>query len=247
MPRIEVDHDDVCSLEEFCAFVDASPERVVDIAHWPELWTKFRALGNNRSLLTDLIHHELEDPDSFQRGNRYSGQTFIVARNPGYYIRANVWPPTLAPGAEATEEHFNRFYVYGERYAHDHNFDFLTVGYYGPGYVTDIYSYDNTHVKGEVGEPVQLHSEGRHVLEEGVMLLFRQGRDIHVQHPPDALTISLNFIPDVAPALTQYMFDVETSTIANMAFVGNRRAHMELLVAELGDDETKRIYRDWAK
>ena len=243
MALLEVVNDDVCSLDEFCAWVDRSPGRLARIADWPELWSRFYSLRNDRHLLTRFLNRSQDDIAAFQRSNRYSGQTFLLVRKPGYYIRANVWPVALPGGSEVPEEHFNRFYVYGERYAHDHNFDFLTVGYFGPGYVTDLYSYDNTNVQGVVGEEVGLRFEGRRTLTERTMLLFEQGKDVHIQYPPEQMTVSLNFIPDLGrPKLTQFMFDVATSRIAKMQLTGNRSSNLDLLVDEIGTEEVRRIH-----
>ncbi|WP_337243642.1 hypothetical protein [Luteimonas sp. gir] len=232
------------SLADFCEFVEANPERLQAISEWPELWAKFYALYLNRNLLTDFFNEGLLDTSKFQFGNNYSGQSFLIVKKPGYYIRANVWPPAVYRGEAVAEEQFNRFYVYGDRYAHDHNFDFLTIGYYGPGYVTDLYTYDHRSVRGDVGEAVDLLSEGRHVLSEGSMLLFEKSKDVHVQFPPDQLTISLNFIPDLIPTRRQVMFDVEKKRVVKTEFPSSRRVHMDVLVDLLGSKETKSVYKN---
>lgn len=244
MAKIEAVYKQPISLSEFCAFVEANVERLQAISEWPELWEKFYALYLNRNFLADFFNEGLMDLSTFQVGNNYSGQSFLVVRKPGYYIRANVWPPARFRGAEVAEEHFNRFYVYGERYAHDHNFDFLTIGYYGPGYITDLYTYDYRSIRGCVGEAVDIVPVGQHVLKEGNMLLFEKSKDVHVQFPPDQLTISLNFIPDLKPTRRQIMFDVDSKRVVKTEFSSSRRMHMDVLVDLLGSPRTKSIYKD---
>lgn len=225
------------SLDSFCDWVDAQdPKRLSDIGQWPELWQRLYALHNTKNLVSAFLKEQLNgDLASFQEDNRYSGQTFILARRPGFYLRVNLWPAASDALARLDQQHFNKFYVYGDRYAHDHNFDFLTIGLHGPGYQTDLWSYDNASVTGSIGEQVQLTSNGRQRLAPGTMLLFRKGVDIHTQLAPEALSVSLNFIPEVSPISEQYLFDVHTGRIASIEDLFPRARNMEVLVSELGD------------
>jgi len=237
MPLIDVSTREVMSLDSFCDWVDAQdPKRLSDIGQWPELWQRLYALHNTKNLVSAFLKEQLNgDLASFQEDNRYSGQTFILARRPGFYLRVNLWPAASDALARLDQQHFNKFYVYGDRYAHDHNFDFLTIGLHGPGYQTDLWSYDNASVTGSIGEQVQLTSNGRQRLAPGTMLLFRKGVDIHTQLAPEALSVSLNFIPEVSPISEQYLFDVHTGRIASIEDLFPRARNMEVLVSELGD------------
>lgn len=75
--------------------------------------------------------------------------------------------------------------------AHDHNFDFLSLGYFGPGCEMEDYEYDAELVIGTVGEPVMLRPLGRSRLEPGRLVHYRARRDIHCQHPPESLSVTL--------------------------------------------------------
>ena len=99
---------------------------------------------------------------------------------------------------------------------HDHNFSFLTTGYFGPGYVSDYYDYDPEAVDGRLGEPLNLSFAGRSQLGEGKMMLYRAHRDIHSQLPPESLSVSLNIMDegDHVPWRDQYIVDLEAGTIA---------------------------------
>lgn len=139
--------------------------------------------------------------------NRYSAQVFLLHRSQRRYtLRANLWPAAtdyacISSGSDA--------FVYG--IPHDHNFSFLTVGYDGPGYVSDFYEYDAESVDGCHGEPLDLRFVERSVLGQGQMMLYRAHRDIHSQLAPEALSISLNILDegDHVPWRDQYIVDVD--------------------------------------
>jgi len=237
MPLIDVRTKEVMSLDSFCNWVDAQdPDRLNDIGQWPELWQRLHALHNTPNLVSDFLKEQLtHDLTLFQADNRYSGQTFILARRRRFYLRVNLWPAASDALAHLDPVSFNKFYVYGDRYAHDHNFDFLTIGLHGPGYLTDLWTYDNAGVTGSIGEQVQLTAQGRQRLAPGTMLLFRKSVDVHTQLAPEMLSVSLNFIPEVSPISEQYLFDVHTGRIASIEDLFPRARNMEVLVSQLGD------------
>ncbi|AMG75871.1 transposase [Sphingopyxis granuli] len=170
-------------------------------------------LANNRDFLADRVIAELKASYRDQlEANRYSAQVFLLHRSRrGYFIRANMWPAErdaayAASGAAA--------FAYG--LPHDHNFSFLTVGYWGPGYISDYYDYDAEAVDGRLGEPLNLRFVERSSLSEGTMMLYRAHRDIHSQLPPERLSVSLNIMDEgeAVPWRDQYIVDLERGTIA---------------------------------
>lgn len=170
-------------------------------------------LAQNRDFLADhLIAALASDTADPQPANRYSAQVILLHRSPrGFYLRANIWPAATdaayrTSGAAA--------FSYGV--AHDHNFNFLTIGYFGPGYVSDYWEVDPESVDGRHAEPLNLTFTGRSTLGEGKLLLYRAHRDIHCQLPPASLSISLNIMDegDHVPWRDQYIVDRETRTIA---------------------------------
>lgn len=168
-------------------------------------------LARNRDFLARRMIAELKSQCAEQlTDNRYGPQVVMLhqARR-RYAVRANIWP-----AADDSEYRANgaRAYFYGR--AHDHNFDFLTVGYWGPGYISDYYDYgdgaDNAVLTGYPGEAVPLRYVERSALHEGRMLFYRAGIDIHCQWPPKTLSISLN-VMQMSPAVrwrNQYLIDV---------------------------------------
>lgn len=200
-------------LAEVAARLD---ERGVDlaqedsIAHCADL---LAGLGRNRGFLAGRVVAALKASYTDQLEiNRHSAQVFLLHRGArGFYLRANLWPAATdavyaASGAAA--------FSYGV--PHDHNFSFLTTGYFGPGYVSDYYDYDPETVDGRLGEPLKLRFVERSALGEGKTMLYRAHRDIHSQLPPPSLSVSLNIMDEGehVPWRDQYIVDLQHGTIA---------------------------------
>ncbi len=191
-------------------------------------------LGANRTFLGDILIEELAGrPGS---GTAYGPQAIMLSPPAnGYFLRANIWPSPSDPAFQAGGA---ASFVYG--LPHDHNFDFLTVGYFGPGYVSDYYEYDYETVLGVTGEAVDLQFVERSTLSEGRMLHYRAHRDVHCQHPPESLSVSLN-ICAANPAqgwFDQYRFDVEAGAIAGVLNPSANEVMVRLGVALGSEDAT---------
>jgi hypothetical protein len=189
-------------------------------------------LSRNRRFLGDLAIAELEARCAGQvAGNHYGPPVLMLHSGHGdWFLRANIWP---AAGDSVMTASGPDPFLYGA--AHDHNFSFLTVGHFGPGYWSDYWEYDHAAVLGAVGEAVALVPAGRHRLEEGRVMLYRAHRDVHSQHPPDALSVTINIMESTVrqPWLDQYRFDTDAGRIAG--FMNPLAATTLLpLVAHLG-------------
>ena len=200
-------------LEEVVARLDESGVDLSDEASLARAADLLAGLQRNRSFLADRIIAELKASYADQlAANRYSAQVFLLHRSPrGNFLRANLWPAATdavyaASGPAA--------FAYG--LPHDHNFHFLTIGYWGPGYVSDYYDYDDEAVDGRLGEPLNLRFVERSELSEGRMMLYRAHRDIHSQLPPTSLSVSLNIMDEGEhiPWRDQYIVDLQHGTIA---------------------------------
>lgn len=216
MPRlIDTDAGDAIDVGDLVEMLNAGPFDAEDddcIAAWgPAL----KRLANNRRFLGDLMIAELKQRCAGQlASNHYSAQVILLHRGAKKFVlRANFWP------AEEDSVLVNSgrspfFYDL----PHDHNFSFLTVGYWGPGYWSDYYDYDHDRVFGCPDEPVDLRFVERLRLEEGRVLLYRRHRDVHAQLPPDALSVSLNILA-ASPGMDfrhQYQFDVGRSAVTRI-------------------------------
>jgi hypothetical protein len=246
MPRvIDLEESAACGLAECIAALDAEgfdPRHEQSLLH-AAAW--LRRLGNNRDFLAEIMLAELEKRHREDDGaSAYGPQVIMLSRLGGeFFLRANIWP--------SRDEHMFRAsgggtFVY--EFAHDHNFDFLTVGYFGPGYWSDYYEYDYETVDGAVGEPAGLRFVERSRLEPGKLMHYRAHRDVHSQLPPDALSVSLNVMHAGGAQgwLDQYKFDLERNEIAGVLGTGASEAFMRIAVG-LGSQPARDLAETFAR
>jgi hypothetical protein len=211
---ITSDSDDQIELREFFEYVNGTFKSIT-LDSLVEMAPYFRRLGNNRKFLASLIADELKAITTFQENNPYSSQSLNLGLvSSKFYLRANVWLP---------KERLHEINAKGEsqlfsyNLPHDHNFDFLTIGYFGPGYRTEIYEYDTSGVVGEIGEQVEIRFLEKTTLPQGKLMIYRASADIHVQHFPEAFSISLNVLaPARQPIRDQFVFDLERGKISGV-------------------------------
>jgi hypothetical protein len=187
-----------------------------------------RALSRNRHFLADAAIAQLKTRCAEQRRiNPYSAQVMLLRPPAGKYVlRAAFWP---APNDHVVRMSGTAPFLY--HVPHDHGFDFLTVGYLGPGYGSDYYSYDGD-VAGVAGESVALRFVERSHLGEGKMLLYRANRDIHAQLPPESMSVSLNILASGPQQgwRRQYRFDTDKGVIAECMTVASAQLLLEMAV-----------------
>lgn len=205
---------DPCTLDECLAGLDAAgfapddPQSVGHAAGW------LARLAANRDFLGDIALEQLKQGCRRSGGQGYSPQVLMLDRpRPGWFMRANIWPSheeaVLRESGEAA-------FVYG--LAHDHNFDFLTVGYHGPGYRSDHYEVDPDGITGVVGERVDLRFVESSVLHPGRVMHYRARRDVHCQHAPDSLSVSINLMHSSGRqrVTDQFQYDLQQRTISRV-------------------------------
>jgi hypothetical protein len=234
-----------CSLGDCLAALEANgfdpadEDSLIHGAGW------LKRLGTNRAFLGDMLLAELADRHRHDEiASSYGAQSIMLSPLGGeYYVRANIWP--------SRDEHMFRAsggdtFVY--ELAHDHNFDFLTVGYFGPGYWSDYWEFDYEAVEGAIGEPAGLRYVERSRLEPGKVMHYRAHRDVHSQLPPDALSVSLNIMHAGGAQgwLDQYRFDVERGEIAGVLSTGGSEVFLRLAVG-LGGEEARDLAETFAR
>ena len=247
MPRvIEVLDDAAISLDECSAAMATrgfNPADEDSLAHGALM---LRRLGNNKNFLGDILvdylaAHHRDDP----LDNSYGPQVIMLARPEASncFLRANIWP--------SRDEHMMRAsggdaFVYGM--PHDHNFNFLTLGYFGPGYWSDYYEFDYADVVGWRGEKVDLRFVGRERLEEGKIMLYRAHIDVHAQLPADALSVSLNIMHTSGAQgwLDQYRVDTAKDEIGAILSHGSSEAFLRIAVG-LGGAESRDLADRFAR
>lgn len=242
MPRvIALEDESVASLDEVRDSLCASGFRPDDEESLLHAARQLRRLGNDRDFLGDLLVADLaacasDRPERRDDGG-YGPQVVMLVPPSGadFFVRANIWP---SRGEHMLRASGGASFVYG--LPHDHNFDFLTLGYFGPGYWSDYYEYDHEAVAGWQGEAAGLRFAGRERLEPGRILHYRAQRDVHAQHPADALSVSLNILHASGAQgwLDQYAFDLEQGRIARILSHGSSEALLRIAVG-LGSAEAR--------
>lgn len=237
MPRVlDVAPAGPCSIAE-C--VDAlkrtgfDPRDEASLQHGAML---LRRLGADRSFLADMLVAELEARHDEEDGANFYGPQVVMLHAPDggdFFMRANLWP--------SEDEYMMRAsggasFVYG--FAHDHNFDFLTLGYFGPGYWSEYYEYEYEQVVGWQGEPVALRFMEKSALEEGKIMHYRAHRDVHAQLPADSLSVSINIMHSGGSLgwMDQYNFDVANSRVGRIVSPGSSEGFLRVAVG-LGTPE----------
>lgn len=214
MPRIvPTSTSKVSSLPELIEEIENSRLDPRDEDAFCALGPHLKALQNNRTFLADLTIAELKERCVAQRKNNYGAQVMLLHRSKNYFVRANMWPSEQDSVYKTSGP--DPFFYY---YPHDHNFNFLTVGYLGPGYWSDYYEYDYENVVGTIGEPAGLRFVEKAKLDLGKVMLYRAHRDIHSQLPPDSFSISLNIMEatDRQSFTDQYRFDIPSASVSGM-------------------------------
>ena len=203
-----------------------------------------KKLANNRSFLADVVIDELKDRCSGQVAkNSYSSQVIMLHNSSmRFMIRANFWPALT----DSVIKHSGTApFFYGM--AHDHNFSFLTVGYLGPGYWSDYYEFDYEKAVGYDGEKVDLKFVEKARLDEGKVMLYRAHRDVHLQLPADAMSVSLNIVETMngSDYRDQYGFDVDSGQVTAIMNVMSIEPLLSLS-AHFGGEKGKELLDHYA-
>jgi hypothetical protein len=246
MPRvIDCPTEEQLELAELVELLETGHFDSDDEDNFASWGIQLRKLANDRRFLADMMMAELKQRCAGQhKDNQYSAQVVMLHAHPSskFVMRANFWPALK----DSVVRHSGPDpFFYGV--PHDHNFSFLTVGYLGPGYWSDYYEYDFGSVVGYPGESVNLRFVEKARLDEGKVMLYRAHKDIHLQLPADAMSVSLNIVETSHNSVfrDQYQFDVEQSKIAGI-MTRTSLEPMLALAAHYGGEEGEDLLRHFA-
>lgn len=205
------DEDSSIELHDFISFMNGLGVAIFDKRNSDVVARMMRKLCNNRLFFAEHLARVLRS-DKPLNNNHYKSRVFVVYSCDYFMIRAVVWEPIKKLPDDD---------MYAYKVCHDHNFDFYTVGYYGPGYRTILYKYNYGEVLGYSKEHVDMTLLEDTTLDYGKVMMYTRNVDIHIQIPPPDLSISINLIgPTYVHGGSmdrrinrQYDFDRENSTI----------------------------------
>lgn len=246
MPRVIEFQDEIaCDLGDCIEALESEGFRPYEEESLMHGATWLRRLANNRTFLGDMVLQELKaGVDVAEEASSYGPQVVMLSPlGREYYMRANFWP--------SADEHMFRASgssAFSYELPHDHNFDFLTVGYFGPGYASDYYEYDYEKVAGAIGEKAGLRFVERSTLDPGKLMHYRAHRDVHSQLPPESLSVSINIMhaSGAQGLLDQYRFDVEKDEIAGVISPGGSETFLRVAVG-LGCPEARDLATHFAQ
>lgn len=242
MPRVlDVDNEDILEVGDVIQGLIDNKFDPVDEESYVENAYLLKGLYNNRTFLKDKLIDELKSNLDFQNSkNLYTPAVILlsdasVAQH--FFLRANIWPSAedslyKRNGPEA--------FCYGR--LHEHNFNFLTLGYFGPGYNSRYYESSFKRIIGYEGENVDLRFTGEHTLSPGKVQLYRAYLDVHEQLMPSSLSVSINVMEATyrGTILDQYAFDNDTFAVDHI-YSNLSILPLFLLTAGLGGEDTKEI------
>lgn len=216
------------------------PERVAEIA--PVL----AAYGSDSGLVARTMAQSMRSILDGEPPPFVAPQCYLIAKRRHIMIRANVWTPLKQAGALRKNE--ERVYSYDT--AHDHNFHFLTIGYFGPGYRTHIVQIDPSELSGGIGDSARILASEVTDLPKGKIMLYTAHSDVHRQAPPDELSISINVLfnnPDsINKCQYNFVIEEERARISSYtsASIHSRLSMLAEMAVLVGGDELKGLFMD---
>lgn len=181
--------------------------------HLVECAPLLRRLGNNRTFLSFFIASQLQKGAPVASTlSRFPEPALELYNGKDFLVRAVFWfPPSMFPLSRRWQAQSLSYLN-----AHDHEHSFLTIGYYGPGYVTRLFEYDPTSVRGVPGEHVELNERASQSVSEGKMMVYQESSDVHIQSHPEEFSITLNVALKVRHyRKPQTIFDLNTNAITS--------------------------------
>ena len=212
----------------------------IDLADYDSLCEHapaLKALSNNKSFLANIMTRDLVAYMDGAQNRTFNPNSIIVFHARDYTVRANVWMPLHTDANKRSLE--KRAFSYHA--PHDHNYNFTTVGYYGVGYESALYEHEFPEGQRPEEGDLDLRFIERIQLHEGTTMSYRAFRDVHEQHPPADVSVSLNLLahPSELSGQKQFFFNVPGKAIASV--VGNSfealAAHIRMS-RHIGDDDT---------
>lgn len=230
------------SIDEYVDYIESNVD-LRDLDSIAASAPMLRALANDRTLVVRKLNEQVEN--SFGKAFIPSAQSVLLGKGAEFYVRAAIWPSTAdVAGGRLYQERF------AYHLAHDHNFTFLTVNYAGPGYETDIYEYDYDKVTGHVGEAVDIQFLEKVRFGQGSVMMYRAGRDLHIQYPPRELTVTLNLMISLPETRLrdQLYFDVARKVISGypVELDSTNRMTLVKLAGYVGNEESKGLLAELA-
>lgn len=244
--EVKSNTEECISIDDYVDYV----ERFVDLrdsASVVESAAKLQQLANNKRILIESVNRSLSRIGQMN-SEAMTPSTSILAKGKSkdFYVRFNIWPPAEGNGSEVARRLFSYDVV------HDHNFNFLTANFFGPGYETEVWHLPKPREGGyDVNDRVDLEYQGRFRLAPKTLLWYECGSDVHLQLPPPDYSVSLNLMVSTKEMRSspQHVFSPEAGMVSGFpeGTVASRRVQLIRMAARFNTPDTQellaRVYR----
>ncbi|KEI69778.1 hypothetical protein [Endozoicomonas elysicola] len=201
---VESNDTEAIDLAEYVAFCH-NQDKLHDREQVLSTAFMLQRLANNKHFLLDFLNTKLKDISLYDVKTDFTPPSFYLYQCPTFSVRAAVW---LTDDSEVGD------IAKGYGVTHNHHFDFLTCGYFGPGYRTIIHTCEAEKQHGIIGKSMEMIFQEETLLPEGKLMFYRHTEDFHVQLPPESLSISINLVfPTHPDAGIQCAIDPESSKL----------------------------------
>ncbi|WP_062267950.1 HEAT repeat domain-containing protein [Endozoicomonas arenosclerae] len=226
----EYDSDDkAISLDDFYEICESTPIKSGEDLE--PLCPYLHRLSNNRAFLAEYLCDYLKSFATLEAPHSLLPTTFIPRFGKDYVFRIVVWP-----------DNFNTIEKGQYNYLHNHDINFITCGYAGPGYKTDIYEFDFESCSGVLGEKADFRFVESTFLTQGKVMQFTAGTDIHLQYPPEATSVSINVVQrERQMAVAECSFDSKTYRVNGHAVSIFAKDMMLHAIANFGDENCRDV------
>ena len=196
-----------------------------------------RRLGNNKTFLASSIAAQLKSRISAHSlMTPFPEPSLELYSSKDFQVRAVFWfPPTMFPLSRRWQAKSLSYLQ-----AHDHEHSFLTIGYYGPGYLTHLYECDPDAIRGIPGERVELIERPSQSISEGKMMIYQESRDVHIQDHAADFSITLNIaLKSRIHKKPQTLFNLDNNTVTlSVTSEAAHFAHLFQIAQHLEDSTT---------
>ena len=238
---LKLENEDRLSLLEFVDHLETTfdldeADSLIGVAPY------FRALANDPDLIAYHFNAEIQRVLDAKEEPHYVSAPLDLANAPHYSLQAKIWmPDTLSDALRPPSGQSQNI-----RRAHNHNFNVMTIGYFGPGNIADLYAFNAKEDRAEIDDRVDLRFIQRVRIQKECAVICREGIDAHAHIAPEALSISmsLSIFSERTQLTDRLVFDPQTSTICGYVDSADiyLRASVVRLAGEVGNEQTLELF-----
>jgi hypothetical protein len=238
---LKLDNEDRLSLREFIDHLETTfdleeADSLIGVA------PHFRSLANNPDLIAYHFNTEIQYALNAKNEPRRVSSPLVIASGRNFALQVKIW----MPDAQADALRPPSGPAVGVRHAHNHNFNVMTIGYFGPGYIADLYAFTPKEGSRAINDRVDLRFTERVRIQKNCAVICRETVDAHAHVAPEALSVSmsLSIFSDNTQIGDRFVFDPQASVICGYVDTADvyQRASIVRLAGEVGNEQTLELF-----